>query len=70
MSSSKRPRQIKKMLRAGMRFEKGIGRGSDKKADDRTIANPHKMCEPLVLVMGCLKADILDVKLLNLTAAL
>ena len=58
------------MLKAGIKFEKGIGRGSDRKAEDKIIANPQMIWEPLVLVSGCLKAEIFEVKALNFRAAL
>jgi hypothetical protein len=42
-SSSSNPTQIKKILRAGMRFEKGMGRGSERIAEERIIDNPQMM---------------------------
>ena len=41
MSSSSRPRHIKAILKAGTKFENGMGRGSDKKAEEITIASPQ-----------------------------
>ena len=62
--------QIKKILNAGTRFENGIGNGKDKNAADKTIAKPQMICEPRVAVIGCLKVEIFEVKLLNFTATL
>lgn len=70
MSSSRSPIQIKNMLNAGTRLENGIGRGSDKNAADNTIANPQSMWDALDAVIGCLKVEIFEVKLLKRTAAL
>ena len=70
MSSSRSPTQMKKMLRAGMKLEKGMGSGSERKAEERTIERPQNMCDNLVLMIGCLKAEILVVKALNFKAAL
>lgn len=52
-----------------MRLENGIGSGKDKKAELRTIASPHRIWEPRLFVTGCLKAEIFEVKELNLLAA-
>ena len=40
-SSSKSPIQMMKILRAGIKFENGIGKGSDKKPADTTIDRPQ-----------------------------
>ncbi len=41
MSSSNNPRQIKNILKAGIKLEKGMGRGKDRKADDKIIEIPQ-----------------------------
>jgi hypothetical protein len=69
MSSSNKPTHMRKMLRAGMRFERGIGKGRDRKAAEITIANPQKKWEKREFVMGCLKAESFDVKDENFKAA-
>ena len=58
------------MLSAGTKFEKGIGSGRERKAEERIMVRPQKMWEIRLFVIGCLNAEILDVKLLNLQAAL
>ncbi len=68
-SSSSNPTQMRKILSAGMRFERGIGNGSERKAAEITIANPQKKWEKREFVMGCLKAESFDVKDENFKAA-
>jgi len=43
ISSSMSPRQIRKMLRAGIKLENGIGKGKDKNAAEIIIERPHKI---------------------------
>ncbi len=69
-SSSKSPTQIKNILRAGIKFENGIGRGRDKKPAVMIIDMPQMIWLARLCTTGCLKVDIFEVKLLNLTAAL
>ena len=69
-SSSNNPTQIRKILSAGIRLEKGIGRGSDKKAAERIIANPHITLANRLCAKGCLKVEIREVKALKREAAL
>ncbi len=70
ISSSRSPTQIENMPKAGMKLEKGIGRGRERKAASKVIARPQRICEARELVTGCLIVASFEVILENLTATL
>ena len=57
-SLSKRPMAIRKMLKAGIKFEKGMGRGSERMVAEKMTKIEQTMCEILVPIIGCFKKDI------------
>ena len=51
-SCSKRPMQIRAMLRAGTKLDKGMGSGKHRKAAARVIPVPQKIWPSLELLTG------------------
>ncbi len=61
---------MRKIAKAGIRLENGIGKGKERNAAEIIIEIPEIEWAILLLAIGCLKVESLDDKRLNLMEAL